>query len=364
VLFLQHPRERGKAIGTARIAHLSLPGSTLVEGVALEEHPAVVPVLGRDDVALLYPGPDARSAAEWKARPPSVLVVIDGTWSQAKKLLEANPKIASLPRMSLEPETPGNYRIRKEPTAQHLATVEAVAMTLGILEGDTARFAQMLKPFDFMVDRQLEYEQHRNPRTHKRPKRVHTSLPELVPLLEAPERAVIVYAEANNHSRNDRAPGAPELIQLVAVRPATGAHFEAILKPRRPLGSRVPARLGIERELLLDGEEVSAFSSRWRAFLGDDAELCAWGHFSRDLLQRETPTTRGFVDLRGLTARCLGGSAGGIERGAQRLCEGSPAEDSRRADRMLSALEQIFRALMERARRAHEVDSPRRLHAT
>ena len=71
MLFLQHPRGRDVAIGTCRMAHLALVGSTLVEGVRLDVHPAVVDVLDRslahDDVAVLFPGPDARPLDEWVA---------------------------------------------------------------------------------------------------------------------------------------------------------------------------------------------------------------------------------------------------------------------------------------------------------
>ena len=41
VLVLQHPREREKAIGTARIAALCLPNSEIVVGVDFSAHPRV-----------------------------------------------------------------------------------------------------------------------------------------------------------------------------------------------------------------------------------------------------------------------------------------------------------------------------------
>jgi DTW domain-containing protein YfiP len=360
VLFLQHPKERDKAIGTARIAHLSLPSSTLVEGIALDEHRAVAPLLERDDVALLFPGPGARLAHEWAADPPSTLVVIDGTWWQAKRVLERSPRLAALPRVSLAPSAPSNYRIRKAPSDLHLSTVEAVATTLGILEGAPEKFAEMLAPFELMVERQLKSQLRRQSRVRKRTKRLHPALDELAPLVSAPERAVVVYAEANAHSRDNRAPGAPELVQLVACRPHSEERFEAILQPRRRLGAFVPERLGLEPRLLHEGESVESFVSRWRSFLGRNPQLCAWGPFPRDLLEREEDARRGFIDLRALTARCLGRAAGGIERGAADLCGAPAAAQPRRADRMLSQLLVIYRELVVRGHRSVAEQRPRR----
>ena len=41
LLLLQHPREAKVAVGTARMAHLSLPNSELHTGVSFEAHPRV-----------------------------------------------------------------------------------------------------------------------------------------------------------------------------------------------------------------------------------------------------------------------------------------------------------------------------------
>jgi DTW domain-containing protein YfiP len=352
VVFVQHPKERDKAIGTARMAHLSLPGSTLVEGIEVDEHPQVAPLLGRDDVAVLFPGASARPVTEWGARPPTTMIVVDGTWWQAKRVMERSPRLASLPRMSIDAPAPSTYRIRKPPSDQHLSTVEAVALALGVLEDAPDKFATMRRPFDVMVERQLEAQQRRVARVRKRPKRLTPPLRELEVLRDAPERGVVVYAEANAHSRAERAPGEPELLQLVARWPVTGQSFEAILRPRRPLGQHVPDRLGVAADVFETGEEVRSFLHRWREHLAPGGVLCAWGSFPRDLLAREEGARRDFIDLRALTARCLGGAAGGIERGASRLCGVSPPALPRRADNMLVLIADVYDELVRRARAA------------
>ncbi|MCC7109656.1 MAG: hypothetical protein IT382_10230, partial [Deltaproteobacteria bacterium] len=76
-----------------------------------------------------------------------------------------------------------------------------------------------------------------------------------------------------------------------------------------------------------------------------------WGGYARDLLVQEGEPKRGFVDLRALSARSLGGCAGGMVGAARAL--GAPAElvdasTGPRAQRMLALLEAIHGALRAR----------------
>ena len=128
VVFLQHPREGRVAIGTCRMAHLALAGSELHRGVCFERSPRVR-ALAADtsgDVAVLYPG-DGACEPSALARTPRTLIVLDGTWRQARAMWRDNPSLHRLPRIGFMPEAPGNYRIRREPAPHCLATVEALA---------------------------------------------------------------------------------------------------------------------------------------------------------------------------------------------------------------------------------------------
>lgn len=333
------------------MAHLALAGSRLVNGVHFDEHPEVTPLFDDDSVAVLFPGDDARPLEAWLPSPPRTLVVLDGTWPQAKKLLSENPRLARLPRLSFDPPAPGEYRIRKEPAEHCLATVEALSAVLGALEGERERYAAMLKPFRYMVDRQLTTTAALSvgPRPRRRKTRASRSLIELLPLLRAPSRAVVVYGEANCHPREQRAPGAPELLHLVAARHETGVRFEAVLCPRRPLSPSAPSHLGLSEAALQGGEDAAAAIARFRSFLGDDAVFCTWGPYARDLLVREGEPQRGFIDLRALTARVLVGAPGGLERGAERLGAALPDESAPRATRMLACLEGVLSSLLRRS---------------
>ncbi|MDH4372177.1 MAG: DTW domain-containing protein, partial [Verrucomicrobiota bacterium] len=121
VVFLQHPRESRVAIGTARIAHLGLSRSELHEGIEFAGHPRIEELLARPGTALLFPGPGA-VAPDALERPPETLIIIDGTWPQARKMVALNPALRALPRIGFMPRKPGNYRIRREPDLQCVAT--------------------------------------------------------------------------------------------------------------------------------------------------------------------------------------------------------------------------------------------------
>jgi hypothetical protein len=169
VVILQHPREARLAICSAWLCHAALPGSELIQGVRLDQHPRVQPLLEEAGTWLLYPGEGSTSAAALAAAPPRTLLVIDATWTQAVKLLKTNPRLAALPRLGIGAGqvSPSSYGgLRREPVEGHLATIDAVAEALGVLEGDPVRFAPMRTAFRLAVERQLAYAQgqRRSPR--------------------------------------------------------------------------------------------------------------------------------------------------------------------------------------------------------
>ena len=93
VVILQHPRERDMPIGTARMASLCLPHAELHVGVRWDASAPLAAALAdpaRPPI-LLYPGPCARDILRDPPAGPVTLVVVDGTWSQAKTVVRDNP---------------------------------------------------------------------------------------------------------------------------------------------------------------------------------------------------------------------------------------------------------------------------------
>jgi len=159
VVFLQHPRERDVPIGTARMASLCLENSELHVGAHWAGAPALARALGDPSrpPALLFPSQDAIDIVADPPRHAITLVVVDGTWSQAKKVVRDNPTLAALPRYTFVPPAPSEYRIRREPKSSYVSTIEALVHVLGALEGDPDRFTALLAPFRAMVQTQLEH---------------------------------------------------------------------------------------------------------------------------------------------------------------------------------------------------------------
>lgn len=84
-----------------------------------------------------------------------MLIVPDGTWRKARKILHLNPVLQTLPRLALSEGEPSRYRIRKVPDAAAISTIEAITRTLSALEPERD-FTPLLKPFDVLIDQQID----------------------------------------------------------------------------------------------------------------------------------------------------------------------------------------------------------------
>jgi DTW domain-containing protein YfiP len=162
ILFLQHPNERTMPFNTARLAHLSLSRSRLVHGLRFDGTPAVQDLLRRKERAgILFPSASSKDLAEAPAD-LETLVVIDGTWREARKIIYLSPTLLEFPHYSFVPEKPSNYRIRKEPKEEFVSTIEATVAALRILDRDPGKYQELLDLFDRMVDRQVDFQRMNN----------------------------------------------------------------------------------------------------------------------------------------------------------------------------------------------------------
>lgn len=110
------------------------------------------PVQGR--AALLYPTTEAVDIRDAPA--PDTLVVVDGTWSTAGKVVRDNPWMQALPAVRVQPPRAGNYRIRRAPDpSRQLSTIEAIVFALEAIEAPDVPLRRLLTAFDQMIDRQL-----------------------------------------------------------------------------------------------------------------------------------------------------------------------------------------------------------------
>ena len=154
VLLLQHPSEVGHALNTARLAALGLNNAQLVVGEVFEGLPSLLNVPGYQ-ARLLFPADGAQPLQAYASSDaPLLLVVPDGTWRKARKMLHLNPLLAALPRVTLAEGGVSRYRLRKAPGPGALSTVEAIVQALQVLEAPTS-FEALLKPFEALIDGQI-----------------------------------------------------------------------------------------------------------------------------------------------------------------------------------------------------------------
>ena len=131
-----HRYEDRKPTNTGRLAAACLVNSEIhLRGH--EDMPSA-PIAWDEDAQplLLFPHEDAVPISDYAASPrPVVLIVPDGNWRQASKVRKRVPGLEGVPCVTLPLGPPSLYRLRAEAHETGLATIEAIARALGIVEG-------------------------------------------------------------------------------------------------------------------------------------------------------------------------------------------------------------------------------------
>ncbi|AOW14401.1 DTW domain-containing protein [Hydrogenophaga crassostreae] len=74
-----------------------------------------------------------------------LFVLLDGTWAEARKMFRKSPYLDALPVLSLHPDHPSSYQLRRSSRDDHFCTSEVAALCLA-LAGET-RAAQVLAAY-------------------------------------------------------------------------------------------------------------------------------------------------------------------------------------------------------------------------
>ncbi|MBN8548609.1 MAG: DTW domain-containing protein [Deltaproteobacteria bacterium] len=173
VLILQHPQEPDKQLGSVPILKLALPNSVLKVGLSwrnlahalgTEADPKEWMVLylgsskakptGSGPLILVDKNGEVPEGMDTSLKNIKGIVVLDGTWSQAKTLWWRNAWLLKLRRAVLAPERPSLYgRLRKEPRRESVSTLESTALALGVLEKNSEIFPKLTAPFKELLVR-------------------------------------------------------------------------------------------------------------------------------------------------------------------------------------------------------------------
>jgi DTW domain-containing protein YfiP len=321
LVVVQHPREFKVPIGTASMAVRAVQGASLIIGTDVDESAELKRILDDPErpAVLLWPGEGAEDLETATLTTPATLVVVDGTWSTAKKLVRRNRILASLRRVRLSPKTPSRYRIRKEPRAECLSTLEAISMALGAIERDREKFEPMLAAFERMVDIQIEHEAQGEGRRARRARLASKPRATLPAELGDPRDWVSVFAEANAFPYDHPDRPADELLHLVAVRCGDGEVFDAVARPAGPLASSACRHAEIDRARVDAAPPIDDVLAAFARFLRPSDRTVGWGTYARDLLASVGAPPTSWLDLRTLAGRLAPGPVGSLEAASERL---------------------------------------------
>lgn len=154
VLFIHRFEER-KPTNTGRLAIECLANSEMfVRGHEDQPSAPFVAPPGTRPL-LLFPDDDAIPLAlDTFGSEPVTLIVPDGNWRQAQRVRHRVPGLRDVPCVVLPPGAPSRYRIRSETRDGGLATIEAIARAMSLLEGPAVG-AVLERVFDAVVERTL-----------------------------------------------------------------------------------------------------------------------------------------------------------------------------------------------------------------
>ena len=106
---------------------------------------------------LLYPARDAVELTPElvaEEQRPIQLIVPDGNWRQAGKVHYRHRELRRVPRVMISAPNTSKFRLRCQHRREGMATLQAVAHALGIIEGDSVK-AELLKLYQLKLKQTL-----------------------------------------------------------------------------------------------------------------------------------------------------------------------------------------------------------------
>lgn len=114
---------------------------------------------------VVFPGEYAEPGRVVEAVEPQpgkrpLFILLDATWTEARKMFRKSPYLDHLPVLSLQPEQLSRYRLRRSTRAEHLCTAEVAALCLE-LSGDSAAAEALGDHFELFTEHYLAAKHHR-----------------------------------------------------------------------------------------------------------------------------------------------------------------------------------------------------------
>lgn len=122
-------------------------------------HAALEDILCSKNTVLLYPSPASMNISGIMRTTNNYeynIVIIDGTWPQAKAIYTGSPILHKIQQVKLLTNGASDYVIRTQPAEGCFSTLETAAIALSILEKDDSYRVELTKPLQKMCEFQLQ----------------------------------------------------------------------------------------------------------------------------------------------------------------------------------------------------------------
>lgn len=158
VCLIIHHRELSRSSNTGLLALRALANSEMrIRGEGRETLDLTDLLTPHYRTFLFFPSEDAVEldrALVLEQRAPIQLIVPDGTWRQASKISSRHPQLKDLPRVKIGAPSGPTVQLRAQSRPEGMATLQAIAYGLGIIEGDLVR-VQLMKLYQARIERAL-----------------------------------------------------------------------------------------------------------------------------------------------------------------------------------------------------------------
>ncbi|KAK2171557.1 hypothetical protein NP493_1054g00014 [Ridgeia piscesae] len=172
ICILQHPYEESRRLKTAPMLYHGLqPGKChIFKGKHFQPDsiPKLQEMMSDPHTLLLFPGETAEDikkvategiGSETEASSPVAynVILLDGTWLQAKALFHQNKFLHKLRRAEIRARQPSQYVIRTQPTNGSLSTLETAAIAISVLESKPDIVEVLVRPLKALCNFQMQF---------------------------------------------------------------------------------------------------------------------------------------------------------------------------------------------------------------
>lgn len=161
-MLLQHPAEEKRCLRTAPMLKLGLAPDKcqIYKGRRFPSQghdQSLEQILTSPNSLLLYPSKNSVPLQDIDVSlGPYTLVLIDGTWPQAKAIYTSSKILQTMRQVKLISTGNSCYIVRTQPTDGCLSTLETAAKALSVLERDAKYTELLIEPLNVLCKYQIE----------------------------------------------------------------------------------------------------------------------------------------------------------------------------------------------------------------